>query len=86
MFKKVLIAEDIDTINLGLIDEPEPEPVPVTPLPPKRLSPTHRATPSRTNPDEVMLEGIDDLNSLTAELREAFEEHGARLRVQWWVE
>lgn len=67
-------------------DRVEPGPVPVTPLPPKRPSPTHRATPSRTNPDEVMLEGIDDLNSLTAELREAFEEHGARLRVQWWVE
>ncbi|MFI6433226.1 DUF6079 family protein [Rhodococcus oryzae] len=41
------------------------------------------------NPDRVTLRELSDeseLDTLTAELRKAVQEHGSRVRVKWWIE
>ena len=39
-----------------------------------------------TDPDTVVLHGIDDIKSVADQLRKAFAKHGPGLRVKWWVE
>lgn len=69
----------------------EPTPPPPTPTPPIKNGNGGRggAETVVTNPDRVTLHEVRseaDIDTLAAELRKAFAEHGSRVRVKWWVE
>ncbi|MEV4238018.1 DUF6079 family protein [Nocardia sp. NPDC049737] len=68
------------------VEDPVRDSTPPPPTDPKPPHPEPAPVSSETNPETVILQGLDDVEEFTNELRAAFARHGSRVRVKWWVE
>lgn len=82
------LSDELSSAASRVVDWVVGEQAPTPPKPPSRGG-TEKGTgksTGRADPKIVELNNLDDIDDIAEELRNAMEEHGDRVRVQWWIE